>query len=1775
MGEDETIGLGAEFDAEAFNKGLNAYIKGLQVANTATEQAVAKFNALGASTQALAAGGAVLQTVSKNIGAVARAMTALNTIQANQGVIAFLNQLATAGGRISTIAPGLEVAGRSLASFARSLNSLASVQLNAQPITRFTDELFTALSRFGRFKTVTTTVGNLRSVIKSLQQVSTLQLNAGNISQFVTQFAPAMLQLSRALRNMAGISQIPRPVIATLASLGNLFRNFGAAPPNVGPFISAITRLANLLPKLSAIQAVPTKALDSIRLLGNSLSGLGNLNNLNPVISALRRLIPIFQQLSSLRPIPSNVMTSISGLGQAVSKLGNTQNLNQLSTVLKALTTATNQLSSAQSSAIPNLQRYGSAFTQGIGVGVGFGVVSVLRDVGRAIADLGREALNSIRFFETFTVAMETSVARLIQSKDASLSLADALSQAARPARALQLELERVAVFSPFTTEQIAIAFRTVSAYGFMADEALNLSKILVDFTSGTGLLGTELERIALAMAQVRARGKLAGQEVIQFANAGIPIYEILGKALGKTTGELTKMQEAGQLTSSTVLPIIIDHMKQWEGSGKRLATTFTGLLSSLTDIKQIAFRDFFGGAFKPIQPVLQELVEFLTSTEFKAALVVAGQLLGEQIAAGIQILRESIGGLIESFQSLSPETRQTIVTFGLLAAGFLAVITVIGVISAAVIALVNPFTLMVATVAGFATLWVQNFTRIQTITATVVNGVDRILGGLASNMVKWGQNIVTSLASGMAQAVGAVTRVLTAIARAIGRLLRPGSPPKILPHLDDWGRGAAEAYLEGWKLADFSALTAFSNIVQQNLQALATLGQVNELDVPGLVLQFRTLFTAAIDEVIKFGQATQATIQSISAAAGLAVDVIGGYLSRFAAVRVATEAVTQAQNELNATIKAYDDQLEPLTDRLSEINRLQTAAENTKKIARIRRALANQGITDSKRTQLELELEEILLQEQITALEAQKETAVEVGQEKLTAAQASLQSAQQELELFNAQIESQQQQVNLMAEQQRLLQALVDSLSDVGEKLKEGLTALEKQMKALEFQQQALQDNIDAEEARWILADKNSTAAEKYAAQLKLQEIALRRQITLAEAEKLGIQVDFTEIDKIPIVIADFRKNLKTDEEEFGSDALLPGLSGGLDELEKSLDEFDAAVTATREKVSGFFTTFQESLDKINASLPSFLQWKTTGEEAATGIDTFKLAFVTLGAVLAGGRALAILRGLPLLLGRILTKGNLLGIAIGLLATAWNNNWLDIQGKTSEAVTAIDKKIGELVGLTNWETFKTTVKDAGQLLADLATGKIIPANAGDLIAQKVAAINAALKKIGEGLFTQDTDTTIDGISIKPPDQESDDFGLLTLFTTAFQNLIAGIKKFWEDHIEDPGLVSWIGNVIGKFITLIGEKIGDVVRFMIGTALPRVIGAFGWLFSVGIPRLKTTLDNWGTALDTLFFNTMGSAVEGTKRGFAEFNTFLTVTLLESLKTAGKSIAEGFIDGFNDFIKTFGSPRLNSQFSALMLRIKKFWGIESPSTVSRDQFGVPIGEGLITGFIQAITDQTESAITSLQGLIDSIMVVLTTYQTDLTGEGGFYADLNEEIFSFYEDMATGSLEIIETMVDDVMAFFTGEDGLLAKLVDDFVEEGFDIGQDFGNGIADGIRDAIAEIEDASEAAVKAATKAARDEMEAESPSKRTNKELGRPFSQGFAQGILREVDSVIKATQHLANAAFGSMQQRLRSSSSNVSPVTNNSTRIYQLSVNSQQQSRGLQRDFRVMEIMGA
>lgn len=299
----------------------------------------------------------------------------------------------------------------------------------------------------------------------------------------------------------------------------------------------------------------------------------------------------------------------------------------------------------------------GINFGQMFNVAGGNLIAAGIRNIASSVAQLGGEALTVYSDYERLTMSLETFAAQELIAAGGADSMSEALAMSGERAQEVLGWIENLAVQSPFEAKDISAAFRLAQAYGFTSDQAMRLTQATVDFAAGAGISGATMDRISLALGQIQARGKVSAQELNQLSESGINARQILANAFGVSTAKIMEMVEKGLVPADLAIEAITQTLeKDFGGAAKRQSATFSGLISSLSDLKSIGLREFFRGTFTAIQPSLQKFVEFVTNPAVKEDLRAWGDSIGSYIGGALAVVEERATRAMATFNLLSSQ---------------------------------------------------------------------------------------------------------------------------------------------------------------------------------------------------------------------------------------------------------------------------------------------------------------------------------------------------------------------------------------------------------------------------------------------------------------------------------------------------------------------------------------------------------------------------------------------------------------------------------------------------------------------------------------------------------------------------------------------------------------------------------------------------------------------------------------------------------------------------------------------------------------------------------------------------------------------------------------------------------------------------------------------------------------------------------------------------------------------------------------------------------------
>ena len=162
----------------------------------------------------------------------------------------------------------------------------------------------------------------------------------------------------------------------------------------------------------------------------------------------------------------------------------------------------------------------------------------------------------------------------------------------ASAAKNMIADLRKLSLETPFKFEEAESTVKMMIAMGAAEKDVIQETRMMGDVAAG---LNIPMARLALNFGQVRSLGRLMGREIRDFSAAGVPLLEVLGKSLGKTKAEITKMASQGQISFEQTKEAFM----QMTGEGGKFdnlmikaAKTAKGLASNVGVLFDLALRD-------------------------------------------------------------------------------------------------------------------------------------------------------------------------------------------------------------------------------------------------------------------------------------------------------------------------------------------------------------------------------------------------------------------------------------------------------------------------------------------------------------------------------------------------------------------------------------------------------------------------------------------------------------------------------------------------------------------------------------------------------------------------------------------------------------------------------------------------------------------------------------------------------------------------------------------------------------------------------------------------------------------------------------------------------------------------------------------------------------------------------------------------------------------------------------------------------------------------------
>jgi len=203
-------------------------------------------------------------------------------------------------------------------------------------------------------------------------------------------------------------------------------------------------------------------------------------------------------------------------------------------------------------------------------------------DTSQFVTSIGMAQQLGLRFAESMVSYLQGGFQMAAEYERAEISMGVLLGST-ELAKEMMKDIQAFAAATPFKTMDLIPVAQILSSTQSV-EKIIPTLTMLGDVASGTG---GNLAGLAMVYSQVATKGRIQNEELLQFAERGVPIYQALAHVMGVQKEEVMKIITQGQ-TGFPVLEAAFRSLTEeggkFHGMTQKNSQGFLGLYSTISD---------------------------------------------------------------------------------------------------------------------------------------------------------------------------------------------------------------------------------------------------------------------------------------------------------------------------------------------------------------------------------------------------------------------------------------------------------------------------------------------------------------------------------------------------------------------------------------------------------------------------------------------------------------------------------------------------------------------------------------------------------------------------------------------------------------------------------------------------------------------------------------------------------------------------------------------------------------------------------------------------------------------------------------------------------------------------------------------------------------------------------------------------------------------------------------------------------------------------------------
>lgn len=210
-----------------------------------------------------------------------------------------------------------------------------------------------------------------------------------------------------------------------------------------------------------------------------------------------------------------------------------------------------------------------------------------LGESGKKIKDLGKGLSTKLSLPLALVGGMALKQSANLETMRVSL---ESMTGSVDNAAILMKDLINFTATTPFQLEGVGDATKTLLAFKVSQDDMIPTLRMLGDIAAGTN---APLSDMAKIFGKSKAKGKLMTEELLQFAERGIPLIDVLADGFGVTKDKVFEMASKSQISFDVMQKALAKTTAQggvFYKQTEKQSGTLNGLWSTMKDNVSLAF---------------------------------------------------------------------------------------------------------------------------------------------------------------------------------------------------------------------------------------------------------------------------------------------------------------------------------------------------------------------------------------------------------------------------------------------------------------------------------------------------------------------------------------------------------------------------------------------------------------------------------------------------------------------------------------------------------------------------------------------------------------------------------------------------------------------------------------------------------------------------------------------------------------------------------------------------------------------------------------------------------------------------------------------------------------------------------------------------------------------------------------------------------------------------------------------------------------------------------